>query len=291
MNDGRPPGSLLDQVDDMEVKSELYEEPTFQKVAKLENSNSLVTLEFSNHQVEGDVKVDSDGDLVVDRKNRLSVEIEFSGSTVIPLVGLQIWRGAFVLADYILSQQKRRLFEDKVVLELAAGVGFTGVIAGMVAREIVCTDIDKGGILELIQRNFSRNQHLMKASTSVLSLDFYQDDWSPQLKRKLKETDIIIAADVIYDNNLSEAFLKCLTKVLLVPPKKTFLLALEKRFVFTVEDLDVVAPCFDHFFKCLNSQWSSPPMSAWTVQELDIDFQQTFEYERSKHLVLYKITT
>uniref|UniRef100_A0A0K8TGH5 Methyltransferase-like protein 22 n=1 Tax=Lygus hesperus TaxID=30085 RepID=A0A0K8TGH5_LYGHE len=236
----------------MEVKSELYEEQTFQKVVILENS-------------------------------------KFSKSTVIPLVGLQIWRGAFLLADYILSQRKP-LFEDKVVLELAAGVGFTGVIAGMVAREIVCTDVDKGGILELIQRNFKRNNHLMKASTSVLSLDFYQEDWSPALERKLKETDIIIAADVIYDNNLSEAFVKCLTRILQMPPKKTFLLALEKRFVFTVEDLDVVAPCYDHFFKYLKSQWSSPPMSNWTIQQLDLDFQQMFAYERTKHLVLWMIT-
>lgn len=43
-----------------------------------------------------------------------------------------------LLADFILSKQGTD-FAGKVVLELAAGVGFTSVVAGMVAKEVVST--------------------------------------------------------------------------------------------------------------------------------------------------------
>lgn len=47
----------------------------------------------------------------------------------------------------------------------------------------------------MIERNFSRNKGLVKAESSVLPLDFYQEVWSTPLARKLKETETVIAAD------------------------------------------------------------------------------------------------
>ena len=43
----------------------------------------------------------------------------FATSSRVLWVGLQVWRGAFLLADYILAHQKE--FEDLNVLELASG--------------------------------------------------------------------------------------------------------------------------------------------------------------------------
>jgi predicted nicotinamide N-methyase len=62
---------------------------------------------------------------------------EHSTATELKLVGLQIWRGALLLADYILSQPDT--FKNKTVLELGSGVGFDSIIAGMLAKEVICT--------------------------------------------------------------------------------------------------------------------------------------------------------
>lgn len=62
---------------------------------------------------------------------------EHSVATELKLVGLQIWRGALLLGDYILSHPE--VFQNKTVLELGSGVGFDSIIAGTLAKEIICT--------------------------------------------------------------------------------------------------------------------------------------------------------
>lgn len=63
--------------------------------------------------------------------------LEHSVSTELQHVGLQVWRGALLLADYILSNPD--LFTDKIILELGAGVGLTSIVASFLAKEIICT--------------------------------------------------------------------------------------------------------------------------------------------------------
>ena len=53
------------------------------------------------------------------------------------LVGLQLWRGAFLLADFICANPE--LFRMKNVLELAAGTGFTSVIVSKWANAVICS--------------------------------------------------------------------------------------------------------------------------------------------------------
>ena len=68
--------------------------------------------------------------------------IEHSQATSVDLVGLQVWRGALLLADFILARPD--LVRDKRVLELAAGTGVTSVTAGMFASAVTATDVDRG---------------------------------------------------------------------------------------------------------------------------------------------------
>lgn len=100
---------------------------------------------------------DSDDDLDVDRngegilvigteiqlcvihvhKSDLSCLTEHSVSTELDLVGLQVWRGALLLADYILSHPDS--FRNQTILELGSGVGLTSIVASYLAREVICT--------------------------------------------------------------------------------------------------------------------------------------------------------
>ena len=48
-----------------------------------------------------------------------------------------MWRGALLLADYILF--RRDLFQGRTVLELGAGTGLASIIAATVAQTVYCT--------------------------------------------------------------------------------------------------------------------------------------------------------
>ncbi|NXX16369.1 MET22 protein, partial [Podargus strigoides] len=65
------------------------------------------------------------------------VKIEHTMATPLEDVGKQVWRAAFLLADYILF--KRDTFRCCSVLELGGGTGITSIIMGTVAKRVYCT--------------------------------------------------------------------------------------------------------------------------------------------------------
>lgn len=215
------------------------------------------------------------------------------------MVGLQVWRGALLLADYILHN--RKLLKNKTILELGSGVGLTGIVGGIYAKRVICTDINYGGILELIQNNIQRNSKIIcDNNVDVMELNFKQLNWSPALMSTISRTDIIIAADVIYDDDLTDAFVQTIQQLFDLPwamnaddddaaPAKYILVALEKRYVFTLADFDSLAPCFEYFRQRLNhATWKNNRKC--TLEYIPCDFPQYFEYDRVKELVLMKLS-
>ena len=55
--------------------------------------------------------------------------------------GYQLWNGAFLLCDYILTNQAR--FLNKIILELGAGIGLCSLIASRFVSTIICTGIQR----------------------------------------------------------------------------------------------------------------------------------------------------
>merc|ERR1719239_1205759 len=96
--------------------------------------------------------------------------------------------------------------------------------------------------------------------------------------------DLIVAGDLVYDNDITDALLSFIQDALSTQPSIQVLVALEKRFVFTLQELDVVAPAYDHLTAKLNQ------MKNMRVEYLYTSFKQFFCYERSKDMVLMKIT-
>jgi hypothetical protein len=60
--------------------------------------------------------------------------------------------------------------------------------------------------------------------------------------------------------------------------------ALEKRYVFTIADLDSVAPMYEEFLRCIKRYEVD-----WSIEEINLDFPQYFNYQRLSQLLLMKI--
>lgn len=59
---------------------------------------------------------------------------------------------------------------------------------------VVCTDIDRGEILDLITSNIKRNKNYVKNNVDVMELDFTKP-FSVKLIKELSDVEIILAAD------------------------------------------------------------------------------------------------
>jgi len=64
---------------------------------------------------------------------------EHVNQTSLDMVGMQVWRSALLMGDFILDNKRDIFTRDQVVLELGSGVGLTGIIAAMCCKEIVFT--------------------------------------------------------------------------------------------------------------------------------------------------------
>ncbi|XP_025194384.1 methyltransferase-like protein 22 [Melanaphis sacchari] len=231
------------------------------------------------------LSVDEDGDLVV-RRSPLAkgIIIEHINRTSLNMVGMQVWRSALLMGDFILENSD--IFtNDQVVLELGSGVGLTGIVAAMYCKEVIFTDINNKDILSMIEKNINLNQDLVVSRTTVLPLNFNEPELSNELCEKLKDLQILIAADVIYDNYITEQFVNTLKKIMAISPRKTAYIGMEKRYVFSSVDLEVCAPCYEYFNDLLsqNNNWCE-------VQLLDCNFPQYFQYNKAKELVIFKLT-
>lgn len=93
---------------------------------------------------------------------------------------------------------------------------------------------------------------------------------------------------VIYDDELTDGLVDTIRKLLMPgKTKRDIYIALEKRYVFTVADLDIVPPCYEYFLAGIEKlRWAN----GWTVTNIPIDFPQFFNYVRCKELVLLKIS-
>ncbi|KXJ70022.1 hypothetical protein RP20_CCG025112 [Aedes albopictus] len=162
-------------------------------------------------------------------------------------------------------------------------------------KGVIEIDIDVGGLLQLIQANILRNSSLKNPNCNVVvtELNFKVPyvNYPDALKAQLQDVEYVIAADVIYDDNITEAFVMTLENLLLELPKlKGIYIALEKRYVFTLEDMDSVAPSYEHFLRVFYRRNNRFGITRWKLMQIPLNFPRYFEYEKIKDLVLLKIS-
>ena len=76
--------------------------------------------------------------------------------------------------------------------------------------------MNRGQILDTIRHNFEANgQVCAKSSVKVEEVDFFRiDSWRQKLRREIAECNLILAADVVYDQEITSRFFDALGAIL-----------------------------------------------------------------------------
>ena len=226
---------------------------------------------------------------------------EHTLATPISSVGTQVWRGSLLLCDFLVHNEKD--FDGCIALELGGGVGLCSIVMARVAKKVYCTDVND--VLKICAANMMRNCDIFKYLSSdnavvvVRELDFFQSSrvldgmdsdsgWTKEDKSDLRKLSVIIASDVIYDDNLTDAFLETVERLFDLSRDVVLYISLEKRINFTLQALEVVSPAYDYFMTKVEkmSERCEPRMK---VQRISTEFQQYFMYDKVKQLELWKI--
>ncbi|CAN1777543.1 Methyltransferase-like protein 22 [Linum perenne] len=153
---------------------------------------------------------------------------------------------------------------DLVLTRHSHCLRLVGMLVGYVAKSVFLTD--RG---EKILANCGRNVHLnyeaLKYNDSIhvreldwenswpqnvkLWNDSYPDSfwWTPTEVEEAERAFVLLAANVIYSDDLSDALFSLLDTLMRLGSEKVLYLALEKRYNFSVVDFDVVANGYNHF--------------------------------------------
>lgn len=229
------------------------------------------------------------------------IRVEHTMATPLEDVGKQVWRGAFLLADFILSDPSR--FAGATVLDLGAGTGLTSIVMATTAKRVYSTDVGED-LLSMCRRNVTLNTHVTTGEVRVRHLDWLQEDlqtdedldfrWTPEEVTDMYEnTSVIIAADVCYDEDLTDGLFRTVFRLCsrFERPCSIFF-SIEKRMNFSLRHLHVTCEAYSHFRRHLSQlQDERGGVCGFTVQQLRADFPQALRYERVEQLELWRVTS
>lgn len=226
--------------------------------------------------------------------------IEHTMATPLVDVGKQVWRGAFLLADFILSGSA--MFTGATVLELGGGAGLTSIVLATKAKTVYCTDVGED-LLSMCRRNVMLNEHLTVGEVKVRHLNWLEQNlrtdaeldfsWTQEEVTDLyNKTSIIIAADVCYDDELTDGLFRTVVRLCSrFAGGCIIFFSIERRINFSLRHLSESCEAYDHFRNCTSRlQALRDEPCVFRVQQLPADFPQTLLYDRVEQLELWKIT-
>ena len=245
---------------------------------------------------------DSDGDFVVPRRRSKEVkEIEMRlrifhwKSSNVEEVGRQVWRGALYLADFFFSSEIAILGET--LFEIGCGCGLTAIAAGICnAERVVASDLERN--IALAKKNVDVNSDLLRGRRGVQVIPFDVIGDIGRVPEELSGASLVYGADVVYDDELSEAIVNLMETLLVKHPnleKRRFLFSVEKRFVFTIKDLRTVAHAFEYFMTKMKQKLFEEGCRVRDAYDVNVEVMsgdritQTFCYERSPDMVIVMV--
>ncbi|KAI5060187.1 hypothetical protein GOP47_0024607 [Adiantum capillus-veneris] len=121
--------------------------------------------------------------------------------------------------------------------------------------------------------------------------------WCNEDLEELENLKIMFAADVIYSDSLTDAFFSLLRKLMPIGSQRLLWLAIEKRFNFSISELDVVAHGYRHFLSFFDNRTDGLTLQdlqgcktfAGKKLQLNQVPQYIQEYDRTKDLELWEI--
>ncbi len=148
----------------------------------------------------------------------------------------KVWHSAIATSNFITKHNT--IFENKIVLELGAGLGLPGLVASTIAKNVIISDYIEDALFYVNQSVHKNNIH--NVFTKVI-------DWNC-LPQNI-DFDILLMSDVNYEvhefNNLEKIFLQYLknnkTIVLATPQRLMAKQFIAKLLSFTVlnEEMEI----------------------------------------------------
>ena len=126
--------------------------------------------------------------------------------------GLTVWRAAETLCEWIVKNEDR--FEGKKICELGGGLGLVSILLAklnnnsLVKPPVICTDGDEIS-LKLLRSNIS----FTDCEERVISQKLYWGEGHEEFLEQHNDIDVIVAADVIYEDYQVEALISSVVAI------------------------------------------------------------------------------
>ncbi|KAK8489154.1 hypothetical protein V6N13_015132 [Hibiscus sabdariffa] len=190
-------------------------------------------------------------------------------------------------------------------------LGLAGMLLAHAARTVFLTDHSDeilDNCLKNVQLNFGiKHQNIIyvreldwthpwppKFSSDLASQERFS--WSSFEIEEVQKASLLLAADVIYSDDLTDALFGILDRIMSHGPEKVLYLALEKRYNFSLDDLDVVANGYSKFRSYLKDEsececLEHSSVSSFTGRCINIAEipQYVGGYDRGKDVELWEI--
>eukprot|EP00438_Fugacium_kawagutii_P019844 Skav227939 [mRNA] locus=scaffold146:499179:501545:+ [translate_table: standard] len=240
---------------------------------------------------------DEDGDLTIPRQElqeRLvgwRIQLVRVASSQLQRVGLQLWAGALVLGDFMLTRPW--LFQQRRVCELGAGpsaepplcpgLGLCSLLASRLGvASVLCTDGSEEAV-ENCRENLRRNAPSDGTKSVDVQVEVLKWEDPPPTLTDLWAAEVLLAADVIYDAAAAEAFAKLAAR-LLKGNAKVLYMSLEKRVYFSSATLKPEVQAYPQFLEDCATL-------GLHVEQIDLsEIPVYFDYVRSRFYELVMIT-
>lgn len=163
----------------------------------------------------------------------VSAKVSVASCTDHDLTGQIIWPGTTILGHFLDSFGKR-ILDGKSCIELGAGAGVTGLLAGQFASSLVLTD-HNDEVLSLLEQNLELNRPRFTHMSSAASSSVAKLEWSDKLPAELDKAcpggfDVVIGSDIVYSCNAADALTKTMKELLLTKSSSMCFLSFIKRW-------------------------------------------------------------